>query len=194
MTMEITIQVPMSLGRRLQRVPGRLLEILERGLREVTVEKTDVPRRKDEIALLREYADARDYRAFADLVERVDWAARSPDDLVTAIDLALHQGMSSLAIELARLGRGLFPDHERVQHAAYVLAPPSPAARVSHAPHARGLRESRAWFREHARQYRGQWVAVREGQLLGTAASLEALSPVIGEDEDAISTIVTRVL
>lgn len=192
MTMEITIQVPMSLGRRLQRVQGQLLEILERGLREVTAEKTDIPRRKDELVLLREYADARDYRAFADLVERVDWAARSPDDLTAALDLALSMEMSRLAIDLAQLGGRLFPDHERVQRAAYVLAPP--VARVTHLPPARGLDDSRAWFREHAGEYKGQWVAVREGRLLGATCSFAAIKPLIGEGEDAVSTIVTRVL
>jgi hypothetical protein len=51
-----------------------------------------------------------------------------------------------------------------------------------------------AWFDNHADQYRGQWVAVREGQLLGVAASLDELTPIIGEGEDATSTIVTKVL
>jgi hypothetical protein len=51
-----------------------------------------------------------------------------------------------------------------------------------------------AWFREHASQYRGQWVAVREGKLLGAAESLEDLKTVIGQGEDAVSTVVTRVL
>lgn len=179
MTMEITIQVPRALGRKLRRVQDRLPEILEHGLREVTVEKADVPRRKDELALLREYADARNYRAFADLVERVDWAACSPDDLTAAIDLA-------------QLGGRLFPNHERVQRAAQVLAPP--VARVTHLPPARGLDDSRAWLREHAGEYEGQWVAVREGRLLGAAYSFAAIKPLIGEGEDAVSTIVTRVL
>jgi hypothetical protein len=51
-----------------------------------------------------------------------------------------------------------------------------------------------AWFDKHADQYRGQWVAVREGQLLAVASSLAELMSVIGEGEDAISTIVTKVL
>ena len=95
-------------------------------------------------------------------------------------------------MELAQLGGRLFPDHERGQRAARVLAPP--VVRAVRAPRARGLDASMAWFDEHASQYRGQWVAVREGQLLAAAESLEELMPVIGDGEDAISTIVTRVL
>jgi len=193
MTMEITIQVPKSLGRKLQRMQDRLPEILERGLREVTAEKANVPRQKGELALLNEYADAKDYRAFADLVERLDWATRSPDDLATAIDLALGMGMSRLPMKLAQLGGRLFPDHERVQQAAYVLAPP--VARVTtHLPRARGLDDSMTWIEEHSRQYQGQWVAVREGQLLGAAQSLDDIMPLVGQGADAVSTIVTRVL
>ena len=40
MTVEITLQVPQSLGARLQRVRERLPEILERGLREVQAERS----------------------------------------------------------------------------------------------------------------------------------------------------------
>ena len=39
MTVEITIQVPNALGQQLQRFRGRLPEILERGLREVSAER-----------------------------------------------------------------------------------------------------------------------------------------------------------
>ncbi len=192
MTMEITIRVPKSLGIKLQRVQDRLPEILERGLREVTVEKADAPQQKGELALLSEYADARDYRAFADLVEQLDWATRSPDDLTTAIDLALSMGMSRLPMKLAQLGGRLFPDHERVQQAAYVLAPP--VARVTRLPRARGLDDSSTWIQENAGEYKGQWIAVREGRLLGAAYTFDEIKPLIGEGEDAVSTIVTRVL
>ncbi|MEA3339110.1 MAG: hypothetical protein U9R15_04005 [Chloroflexota bacterium] len=192
MSMEITIQVPMSLGRKLQHVQDRLPEILERGLREVTAEKTGVARQQDEIASLQEYAASGDYRAFGELVERIDWVTRSPDDLTTAIDLALSMGMSRLPMKLAQLGGRLFPDHERVQRAAYVLAPP--VARVTHLPSARGLDDSSAWMQKHAGEYKGQWIAVREGRLLGAAYSFDEIEPLIGEGEDAISTIVTRVL
>ena len=40
MTVEITLQIPDTLGARLQRVRERLPEILERGLREVLAEKS----------------------------------------------------------------------------------------------------------------------------------------------------------
>jgi hypothetical protein len=49
-------------------------------------------------------------------------------------------------------------------------------------------------LRVHAAEYRGQWVAVREGKLLGAAESLAALKSLAGLELDPVSTIVTRVL
>lgn len=194
MTVEIIIRVPSALGRRLQHVHERLPEILERGLREIMSDGSDNSQGKDDIDRLEESARAGNREEFAALVDEIDWAARSPDDLTRAIDLALYQEMASLAIDLAQLGGRLFPDHERLQRAAQVLAPP--VTSVSHAPRIKGLRESMAWFDEHAgaRQYHGQWIAVRGGKLVGSAQSLDELMPAVGGEEEARSTIVTRVL
>lgn len=154
--------------------------------------QTSTATRSTLIILVKESARAGDWRTFAALVEAIDWSTRGPDELTAAIDTALSLEMASLAIELAQLGGRLFPDHERIQRAAQVLAPPVVGAvRPSRA---KGLNVSMAWFEEYANQYRGQWVAVREGQLLAAAESLEELIPSIGDGEDAISTIVTRVL
>jgi hypothetical protein len=141
---------------------------------------------------LEEKARAGNLQEFASLVERIDWSTRGPDELAAAIDLALSRDRAELAVKLAQLGKRLFPHHERIQRAARVLAPPS--VRVTRLPRAKGLAASRAWLREQASQYKGQWVAVREGRLLATAESLEALETIVGQGEDAASTIVTRVL
>jgi hypothetical protein len=50
MTIEITIQVPDTLGQQLQRFQDRLPELLERGLREVMADRTDAF--EDESAIL----------------------------------------------------------------------------------------------------------------------------------------------
>jgi hypothetical protein len=142
--------------------------------------------------LLTESAHAENRRQFFALVEGVDWATRSPAELAKAIDLALSLEMSSLAIKLAQLGGQLFPDHERLQRAARVLAPP--VVRRSQKPRIKGLAASRNWFRDHASLYRGQWVAVREGKLLAAAASLKELKTMIEPNDDPISTIIDRIL
>jgi hypothetical protein len=128
-------------------------------------------------------------RVFAALAETLDWSDRRPDELTVAIDLALQQEMPALAIRLAQLGGQLFPDHERIQRAARVLAPPN--IQSTHLPPAEGLEASRRWLREHATEYHGQWVAVREGQLVGAAPTLDELEVVRGED--IMSILVTKV-
>lgn len=144
------------------------------------------------IKVLEERARAEDRQTFVELVKATDWSTRTPEELLKAISLAFSLELATLTMELAQLGGRLFPGHEGVQRTARVLAPP--VVRAVRPPRVRGLSASMAWFDEHATQYRGQWAAVREGKLLGAADALEELMPLIGEGEDAISTVVTRVL
>lgn len=143
------------------------------------------------VLLLTELTRRGDRQTFVSLIEHMDWSTRQPDELIAAIDLALSQEMASLAIGLAQRGKDLFPHHERIQRAARVLAPP--IARRTKLPAARGLTASRAWLRAHAKEYRGQWVAVREGELLANGDTLEALEDVIGRGRKATNTIITRI-
>jgi hypothetical protein len=129
---------------------------------------------------------------FVARLESIDWATRRPEELGAAIDLALREEMTALAIELAQLGKRLYPHHERIQRAARVLAPP--IARPTRLPPAQGLKASRQWLREHASEYRGRWVAVRDGELLGAASSMSELDTVIDRGEDALDILVTKVL
>ncbi len=151
---------------------------------------TSVEARDDLTAVLHEIIAAQAPRIFVALVEAIDWSTREPDELTAAIDLALQEEMPSLAMRLARLGARVFPHHERIQRAARVLAPP--LARSTQLPPAEGLEASRKWLREHADEYHGQWVAVREGQLMGAAPTLDELEAV--HSEDTVDILFTKVL
>jgi hypothetical protein len=129
---------------------------------------------------------------FSSFVENLDWSNRRPDELSAAIDLALRLEMAALAIDLAQMGAQLFPYHERIQRAARVLAPPT--VRTTHLPPAREMKASRRWLREHASEYRGQWVAVLDGRLMGVAPSLKELKSTIDLDEETPALLVTKVL
>lgn len=155
-------------------------------------QQTSISTESGIMILLKELAHLGETRPFSKVVEHVDWSRRRPDELTAVVDLALSMEMASLAIELAQQGARLFPDDERVQRAAQVLAPPT--ARTVCMPRARGLDASMDWLEQHAGEYQGQWVAVRKGRLLGAARSLEELEAVIGEGKEAISTLVTKVL
>ena len=60
--------------------------------------------------------------------------------------------------------------------------------------HSRATIDTRNWIRDHADAYRGQWVAVCEGALLGAAPSLKGLLAALGPNYEQANTIVTRVL
>jgi hypothetical protein len=146
----------------------------------------------DLVPLLEQVATEGSARTFVKLVESVDWSAQRPDELTAAIDLALREERPTLARGLAELGRELFPGHERIERAARVLAPGS--ARSTSLPPVEGLSASRRWLREHADEYRGQWVAVRQGALVGVAPSLEEMATTVDLEEQGADLLVTRVL
>ena len=146
----------------------------------------------EETQYLKELARSGDIQGFVTRVQRIDWSTRQPEELLKALDLALSLELSRLAIDLAQQAGRLFPNHERAQQAAKVLAPP--VARVVEGLHTKGLDASEAWVYEHANEYHGLWIAVREGKLLGAAKFLKDLTGVIGEGEDALNTLVTKVL
>ena len=128
--------------------------------------------------------------AFATLARAIDWSLHPARELERAIDLALSLDLFSLAVELAQKGMELFPDHESIRRLAAALAPPA-VREVQTAP-PDGLASSRTWIREHAVEYRGQWVAVRDGELLSAAGALDDLEAVVGEQP--ANTVVTKVL
>jgi hypothetical protein len=133
-----------------------------------------------------------DRRAFLEQLEAVDWSAHAPDDLLRAIQLALSMNLVWPARDLVEQGMRLFPDHEPLRRAARVFEPPT--VRMSHGTPLKGIKASHTWLRAHAHEYRGQWIAVNQGRLLGTARTLDELRPVIEQAEHPRSTIVTKVL
>jgi hypothetical protein len=143
----------------------------------------------DQLAMLAAYARAGDKRKFVAAVEVMDWTQYQPAQLIQTIDLALSLGLASLAIKLAQQGVNLFPQDERVQMAARVLSPPVAHELELQPPNA--VNSSTEWLQQHASQYRTQWVAIRDGQLLGSAASLKELAAATPLDEQ---TVVTKVL
>ncbi len=142
---------------------------------------------------LAEATHAGDARTFARIVRGVDWSTRTPDELYEAITMSLQMMLAWLSIHMAQEGSRLFPDHEGLQRAAKVIAPPRIVGKVK-GPPVKGIRESHKWMDEHAHEYSGQWIAVNQGKLLGTAPTLPELDEMIGQPEDAASTIFVRVL
>lgn len=145
------------------------------------------------LLFMEEAAQANDHREFATWADRLGQVTSAPDEFVRAIELALSLELATLARDLAQKGALLYPDYEKLEQAARVLAPPSVRPKPDMPP-ARGLKASMTWLSEHASPYRGLWVAVRCGRLIAEAPTLRELEASIGQDGDVEGTIVTKVL
>jgi hypothetical protein len=132
-----------------------------------------------EMAALEAAAYAKDERAYLRARKAIDWSKRPPTDFVRAVDLAFLAGAYMAARNLSREGAELYPDHAELQKMAYVLAPPQVIAGNT-GPHP-DIEANRQWLKANWNQYRGHWVALKDGQLLGVADSLDALVEQIGE-------------
>jgi hypothetical protein len=141
-----------------------------------------------EMARLQAAAQAKDEQAFLAARHAIDWSARPPDDFIRAVRLALMAGAYLAARNLATEGAAQHPAHAEMQKVARVLAPPK-AARSTMPPNP-GLRANSDWLRAHADEYRGQWVAVRDGHLLGSAPSLKELKRAVGDTHGVLLTTV----
>ena len=131
--------------------------------------------REEGTAMLEIAAEKSDEMAFVQAVSEIDWPQRPAADFARAVRLALAAGAHLLARNLAAQGARLHPDHLELQKMARILAPP----RVVRAdlPPDPSVQANHAWLRAHADEYRGRWVALRNGQLIAmgyTARELKA--------------------
>jgi hypothetical protein len=145
-----------------------------------------------EIADLQTAVENRDPRLFAQLASAMNWWNRPPDELIRAIDLALGMDMIPLARELTDQGKRRFSDEKRFQRLAAVLSPPVILGPRQSQP--MDLAASQQWLTKHASEYRNQWVAVKGGNLLGTALTLKELHGKIGPEGKMPDTIIVKVL
>jgi len=131
-------------------------------------------------------AAAGDERAFLAAKDAVDWETRPADDFLRAVQLALSAGAHMAARNLATQGARRFPDHSKLEKFARILAPPR-VLRVPARPNA-GIRANRDWLMAHGVQYRGQWVALHEGQLLAVGDSLDSVIAQVGGTDGVLFT------
>ncbi len=127
----------------------------------------------DLTALLETAVQADDVHAFMEIVERIDWTRQSPADVVSAVHLALSVGAHLAARHLAMQGHHLHPDHEELDKMATILAPPT--VRPSSRPADPSGRLNFEWLEEHAAEFHGEWVALKDGELVAHAPTARAL-------------------
>jgi len=140
----------------------------------------------DGMAALVIAAQEGDESAFIKVASEIDWLQRSPADYARAVRLALAAGAHLFARKLADQGVERYPDHPILQKMAHILAPPRVVKTKK--PSATSVRSNQAWLRTYADQYKGQWVALRDGVLLATAETARKLEGCLDSTEDVMLT------
>ena len=106
----------------------------------------------------------------------------SADEVVQSIRDALATGHHAAARELAIEGAQTHPDHDELQKFGHILAPPTVGKPISATAETRAARKANhAWLKSHWLAYRGQWIALRAGQLLHASPSMDDLIAAVGE-------------
>jgi hypothetical protein len=135
---------------------------------------------------LEDAARAGDRRAFLEALKEVEWQDWSPKDFAHAVRLGLEAGEHLAARRISEEGVSRYPDDSELQKYAHVLSPPKVISK--HVPPDPARIANREWLKAHSGEYRGQWVAVRNGELLGVATSLRELVRQVGSTEDTLLT------
>jgi len=151
------------------------------------VEQTsDRPAIDYEMLQLQAAARSGNERAFIAAYHTTDWSRRSADDFLQAIQWALAAGAHLAARNLSTRGADRYPDHDELKKYARVLAPPKVIGR--NLPPRLSMRADHDWLKVNGERYRGQWIALRHGEFLGAAPSLQALTNKVGESPDIFFT------
>ena len=160
----------------------------KRGTRPPVGKKTSRARPKDGMARLEAAAHASDEMAFLDARRAIDWSKRPAHDFTQAVRWALEAGAYRAATLLATEGAERFPRHAELAKMARILAPPRVIR--SDLPPDPSVADNMNWLRAHRDEYRGQWVALRAGALLGTGDSFGELADRIADIKGVLITMV----
>lgn len=142
----------------------------------------------DVFVRLGEAARAGNESAFLEILKEARWQGRPVLDFIRAIQFAFEAGAHIAARQISAEGARLHPDNAELQKQAYILSPPKIIVRTATA--GTSHRANRDWLKAHTDEYRNQWVALRDGELLGTASSMEALVEQVGETKGILLTVV----
>lgn len=173
--------IPLAVQTELKELPAQAMARIE--------PRTAVTNPNYVLAAMANAADAGDERAYLAAYRLMDWERCDAATFETAIHLAFAAGAHMAARLLATKGAALHPDSPYLQKADYILAPPKVIRRGL--PAEQGPVANRAWMVANRTAYRGQWVALRNGELLANAGRLQELTERFGADPSILFTRVT---
>jgi len=146
--------------------------------------------RESAIARLEAAAEAGDGISFLNLLEELGYETLSSDDFIRVMKAALEAGAYPAARARSVKASNRYPTHAEIQKYAYVLARPKVVSSTPADPIvAEAIKNDWNWLRANGAAYRGKWVALRNGQLLGAADSLKDLTKDLDDRKDVFLTI-----
>lgn len=77
-----------------------------------------------------------------------------------------------------RYANAKYPDHEVIKKLAYLLAPSKITA--DREPPSIDIRANQDWIKQNRMQYRGCWVALKDGQFLAEGKNIDELVEQVG--------------
>jgi hypothetical protein len=133
-------------------------------------------------------AEAGDEEAFLRAARQLIWTEQTSSDLVRAVRLALAAGAHMMARHLADYGSRLYPSHTELAKMAHILAPPKT---VHVKPNTTDtITANQRWLRQHYAEYKGRWVALRNGELVAAAKTARELRAALPDLNGLMVTIV----
>lgn len=139
----------------------------------ITRRRTSTVSQDYEMALLEAASSISNGKAFAEIVNKIAWEYRPVEDFLKAVRLALSVGAHLQARKLAIEGGLRFTGNAEMQKYARILAPTK--VLDAHLPPDPGAAADMQWLKIHRDEYRGWWVALRNGVLLASAKSRKEL-------------------
>ena len=114
----------------------------------------------------------------------------SPEDFINGIKSDFERGGLHIARQLAFRAVKLYPENEKIQYYAHVLAPPKVTVVPSNPERRQSIMADRTWMEKNRLNYIGRWVALRNGELLADAASLDELAAKVGDLKGTFFTVI----
>jgi hypothetical protein len=148
---------------------------------------SDIGEKEDAMASIEAAADAGDENAFLVAAKSVEWSERTATEFLCATRLAPKAGAHLAARQISALGLERHPTNPQIQKFAYALAAPRTIGRAL--PPDPTVEANQKWLTEHAGEYTGKWVAVKNGRFLGAAASLRHLADQLDNIDGVLLTV-----
>lgn len=143
---------------------------------------------QDSITPLRIAAKANDEKRFVAAMRSVNWSQLSATDFFNAVHLALEAGAHLAARRLATEGAQRYPHDLALQRMHQLLR--APQVLNANLPPVKSLTANRNWMKANAARYRGQWIALKDGELVASASTPRDLK---GRVKDLKDHFITKV-